>query len=426
MMNETVLKIENLKKEYTLGEYNSHSAAEEITKAVKKLLSKNDYECEAEKEKRIVGKKLKALDGIDLEVKKGEVLGIIGANGSGKSTLLKLITHITEPSAGTIGIKGKISSLLEIGTGFNAAMTGRENIYLSGAILGMTIAEIESKIDRIIEFSECEDFIDTPVKRYSSGMFVKLAFSVAAHLNNDILILDEVLAVGDVKFQTKCLKKMSEIANDENRTILYVSHTMSTIRRLCNRCIVLDKGKKVFDGDTNEAIEVYLGGKRKAQLDYDTTDVMRPSDSHGKYMRIEALKFDKNNEFSFIAGEQIGWYMTWTSKIDADKMFLRIEIQTTEGITVGVAESQCLGAILEGQTRHTHFLFDTSELSDGLYYMLFDLYTKNEDGSFLSYDRPLTEVPFSIRPAERGEINWQHQCWGRVRLKEMTFSEVDK
>ena len=192
------------------------------------------------------------LDDVSFEVSKGECVGIIGHNGAGKSTLLKLISRITAPTSGDIWMNGRVASMLEVDTEFHGELTGRENIYMNGAILGMKKKEIDEKMEDIIEFSECRQFIDTPVKRYSSVMYVKLAFSVAAHLDSEIMIMDEVLAVGDINFQQKCLEKMRSVATEEGRTILYVSHNMSTIRTLCNRCMVLDHGKLNFDGDAEK------------------------------------------------------------------------------------------------------------------------------------------------------------------------------
>ena len=199
-----------------------------------------------------------ALNGVSFEVKKGEAIGLIGHNGTGKSTLLKLLTRVTAPTSGKIYLNGRVASMLEVGTGFHGELTGRENVYMNGAILGMTKKEIDAKMEDIIEFSEVREFIDTPVKRYSSGMFVKLAFSVAAHLDAEIMLMDEVLAVGDMAFQNKCINKMKEVANS-GRTIIYVSHNMNTIRRLCNRCVVLNKREVEFVGDVGEAISVYMG-----------------------------------------------------------------------------------------------------------------------------------------------------------------------
>ena len=252
MDKNCVIKTEHLQKEYKLGVIGTGTLRRDLQSWVAKKRGKEDPNRRigtAEYEK---GDTFLALDDINIEVFRGERVGIIGANGAGKSTLLKLLSRITSPTEGNIAYRGRIASMLEVGTGFHPELTGRENIYLNGAILGMNRAEVDKKIDRIIEFSECEKFIDTPVKRYSSGMFVKLAFSVAAHLDAEIMIMDEVLAVGDMKFQKKCISKMRELAIDDNRTVLYVSHNMNTIQDLCNRCIVLDKGKKVSRSITRE------------------------------------------------------------------------------------------------------------------------------------------------------------------------------
>ncbi len=198
-----------------------------------------------------------ALKDVSFEVRRGEVTGVIGRNGAGKSTLLKVISRITEPSAGRIELNGRVASMLEVGTGFHPELTGRENIFLNGAILGMRHAEIKRRFDEIVAFSEVEDFLDTPVKRFSSGMYVRLAFAVAAHLHTEILIVDEVLAVGDAEFQRKCLGRMSEVAQG-GRTVLFVSHNMAAIRRLTQRCIVLDHGRVNLDAPPQEAIEYYL------------------------------------------------------------------------------------------------------------------------------------------------------------------------
>ena len=201
-----------------------------------------------------------ALDNISFSVEEGEVLGIIGHNGAGKSTLLKILSRITEPTSGKAFLNGRVSSLLEVGTGFHGEMTGRENIYLNGALYGLSRTEIKNQLDSIVNFSQVENFIDTPVKRYSSGMYVRLAFAVAAHLQPEILIVDEVLAVGDIDFQKKCIDKMQEVSKS-GRTILFVSHNLQTIRSLCHNCIVLKNGKISFQGGTPEAINEYIGSK---------------------------------------------------------------------------------------------------------------------------------------------------------------------
>jgi lipopolysaccharide transport system ATP-binding protein len=199
-----------------------------------------------------------ALKDLDLEIAPGEMVGIIGRNGAGKSTLLKLLSRITEPTSGSIRMRGRVASLLEVGTGFHPELTGRENIFLNGAILGMSRREIVSRFDEIVEFSEVEKFLDTPVKRYSSGMYVRLAFAVAAHLEPEILIVDEVLAVGDAEFQKKCVGKMEDASTREGRTVLLVSHQMPTIQNLCTRCVLMDQGQIIADGPTSEVINAYM------------------------------------------------------------------------------------------------------------------------------------------------------------------------
>ena len=260
---EIAIRIKDLKKVYRLGVISGGTLQRDLQSFWARIRKKEDPNSRIGDKKHGKNEKFTALCGIDLTVYKGERLGIIGKNGAGKSTLLKILSRVTGPTEGTVGINGRISSMLEVGTGFNSELTGRENIYLNGAILGMTKAEVNKKIDKIIEFSEIEQFIDTPAKRYSSGMYVKLAFAVAAHLDSEIMIMDEVLAVGDIAFQRKCLDKMGDVSREEGRTILYVSHNMETIRRLCDRCIVMDKGRIIYDGDVEEAIGIYSAENKK-------------------------------------------------------------------------------------------------------------------------------------------------------------------
>ena len=258
-MNDVMLKIEHISKQYKLGQIGGTTLRDELQRWHAKRKHLEDPTRKIGLGNYETGETFMALDDISFAVKRGERLGIIGHNGAGKSTLLKLISRITAPSAGDIWMNGRVASMLEVGTGFHGELTGRENIYMNGAILGMKKKEIDKKIEDIIEFSECRQFIDTPVKRYSSGMYVKLAFSVAAHLDSEIMIMDEVLAVGDMAFQKKCLEKMSDVSKSEGRTILYVSHNMNTIRQLCDRCIVLDHGRIIIDGEVETAISTYIG-----------------------------------------------------------------------------------------------------------------------------------------------------------------------
>ncbi len=258
----TVIKVENLSKQYRLGLVGSGTFKEDAKKWWAKMRGKeNPYALEGEENNRSVkggSDYVWSLKDINFEVQQGDVLGIVGRNGAGKSTLLKILSKVTAPTTGTIKAKGRIASLLEVGTGFHPELTGRENIFLNGAILGMKRHEIIRKLDEIIAFAGIERYIDTPVKRYSSGMYVRLAFAVAAHLENEILIIDEVLAVGDAEFQKKCIGKMGEVSQSEGRTVLFVSHNMSAINELCNTGILLENGVNTFSGSSKEVVNKYF------------------------------------------------------------------------------------------------------------------------------------------------------------------------
>ncbi|MES2796046.1 MAG: ABC transporter ATP-binding protein [Bacteroidota bacterium] len=261
-MKDIILKAENISKQYRLGQVGTGTLSHDLNRWWHEIRGKenpylkigdtNDRSTKGDSEY------VWALQDINFEVERGEVLGIIGKNGAGKSTLLKILSKVTAPTTGSIKSRGRIASLLEVGTGFNGEMTGRENIFLNGAILGMTKKEIASKIAEIIEFSGCERYIDTPVKRYSSGMTVRLAFAVAAFLEPEILVIDEVLAVGDAEFQKKAIGKMQDISREGGRTVLFVSHNMAAIQKLCTKCILLQNGRFIMQGKTEDVINFYL------------------------------------------------------------------------------------------------------------------------------------------------------------------------
>ncbi len=257
---QIVLEIENLGKKYRLGKIGSGTLSHDVQEFLSRFHGKEIPSAEKPDQQDYIW----ALHDVDLSVKKGEVLGIIGRNGAGKSTLLKLLSRVTQPTEGTIKARGRIASLLEVGTGMHPELSGRENIFLNGAILGMSREEIENRFEEIVDFSGCRTFLDTPLKRYSSGMKVRLGFSVAAFLEPEILIVDEVLAVGDVEFQKKAIARMREVSSGGNRTVLFVSHNMASIKTLCTRCVVFDQGRLVFDGDVDEAISRYLGYNQDA------------------------------------------------------------------------------------------------------------------------------------------------------------------
>jgi len=268
-MSGIILKITNISKQYRLGLVGTGTLSDDLKRWWYRIRGKEDpfLKIGDTNDRSIKGESdyIWALQDINIEVAQGEVLGIIGKNGAGKSTLLKILSRVTSPTTGEIKTKGRIASLLEVGTGFHPELTGRENIFLNGAILGMTKTEINSKLDEIIDFSGCIRYIDTPVKRYSSGMRVRLAFAVAAFLEPDILIIDEVLAVGDAEFQKKAIGKMQDISKGEGRTVLFVSHNMASVKALCTRGIVLEHGRIAFQGNIDASVSFYLRGGSELQ-----------------------------------------------------------------------------------------------------------------------------------------------------------------
>jgi lipopolysaccharide transport system ATP-binding protein len=288
-MSNIPIRVENLGKKYLLrhqaqGGYMKYTALRDVlTDAALKPFRKLSGAVDGGEVANATREEFWALKDVSFEIKQGESVGIIGRNGAGKSTLLKLLSRITEPTTGRIELEGKVASLLEVGTGFHPELTGRENIFLNGAIVGMKRSEIKSKFDEIVAFAEVEKFLDTPVKRYSSGMYVRLAFSVAAHLEPDVLIVDEVLAVGDAEFQKKCLGKMQSVSEQEGRTILFVSHNMQAVRQMCSRVIFLSQGKVNYSGEPHAAISAYLGqgsgGESLASINLTDYPRTRPVDS---------------------------------------------------------------------------------------------------------------------------------------------------
>lgn len=423
-MQDTVIKIEGLKKQYRLGTIGGGTLSADLQAWWAKKRGKEDPRLKIGESAATKGTTFMALDGIDLEVKRGEAVGIIGHNGAGKSTLLKILSRVTAPTEGTVKIKGRIASMLEVGTGFHGELTGRENIYMNGAILGMTKEEVDAKIDDIIEFSECAQFIDTPVKRYSSGMYVKLAFSVAAHLDADIMVMDEVLAVGDVKFQEKCLGKMGDAANTEGRTVLYISHNMSTIRKLCTRCIVLKKGKVIYDGDVEEAIRIYLDfDKTEFKTHYDLKGINRPSAYHGSRFRFTSLDLIEKEEAVYFSDEEIRIRLGWESYDDLSNLHIRMALtDISDGQMIGMTQSETLGATKKGESGETVVSFDISNIVEGKYRFDLDIYTQNEFGTYHSYDHPLQEFAIQIIQAKDLQIV-QEKNWGKVRLNQTKVIE---
>jgi len=315
-MSEAIITVENLGKMYRLrtggrrdGRYTT--LRDVIAQRAKSLFRRNGTSQLSAFSSQLSNEDFWALRHVSFEVQQGEVVGIIGRNGAGKSTLLKILSRITDPTEGRVRIRGRVASLLEVGTGFHPELTGRENVYLNGAILGMTRAEIKSRFDEIVSFAEVEKFLDTPVKRYSSGMYVRLAFAVAAHLDPEILIVDEVLAVGDAEFQKKCLGKMHEVAHGHGRTILFVSHNLAAVESLCSRAIVLDRGKLIAEGIVSRCVSDYLA-LAAGQID---TSVRERHDREGRgKVRIEA--FDVSAPEGIATGKPVSFRIKFKSAAD--------------------------------------------------------------------------------------------------------------
>lgn len=420
-MEDLMIKIDNVKKKYKLGQIGGTTLREELQRKIAKARKKEDPTAKIGA-KQYSREEFWALNGISFNVKKGERVGIIGHNGAGKSTLLKLISRITAPTEGAIGLNGRITSMLEVGTGFHAELTGRENVYMNGAILGMTKKEIDKKMEQIIEFSEVRQFIDTPVKRYSSGMYVKLAFSVAAHLDSEIMIMDEVLAVGDVAFQNKCIDKMNEVSQQEGRTILYVSHNMNTVRKLCERVIVLDHGEVVFDGPTEEAIKVYLNEVQTLDSPYiDLSQNERPKYSHNE-IRMDYIKMLGKEDVIFESGDIIHFELGWTSLKDVDDVRIQLIFEYNFERSVGSSFSLPFANAKNNEKHVSRFDIDTSVFPEGKYSFSIALHHLDPStGQQYHYDFIINTCSFQIIPSSKDEkfVTWYHPGWGSVKLPEV-------
>jgi len=334
-MSNIVVKAENISKQYRLGVVSGKSLSEDVKRLIYKLSGKADpLAAISEVNDRTIkggSEYVWALKNIDFEVNRGEVMGIIGRNGAGKSTLLKILSRVTTPTTGTIKAKGRIASLLEVGTGFHPELTGRENVFLNGAVLGMSKSEIKRKFDEIVEFSGVARYIDTPVKRYSSGMYVRLAFAVAAHLEPEILIIDEVLAVGDSEFQKKCLGKMKEVAGG-GRTVLFVSHNMGAVSDICHKAILIEKGEVTKSGEANEVIAHYVN----QTLHYDLTKAdtlkdpeFRRGNGEIRFKNISLQNADHTDQNEYYPGDHVKIKCSCTVQQPVDELFFLFALRSS-------------------------------------------------------------------------------------------------
>lgn len=415
-MNNTVIKVENLHKKYKLGVIGARTLQATLQSYIAKKLNREDPNSKIGANKAVNGD-FWALKGVNFEVYEGDILGIIGRNGAGKSTLLKLLSQITSPTKGDIYIRGKISSMLEIGTGFHRELTGRENVYLNGAILGMKKREVDQRFEEIVEFAEMKEFIDTPVKRYSSGMYVKLAFSVAAHLNSEILIMDEVLAVGDMKFQKKCLDKMKDLARNQGKTILYVSHNMSTISDMCNRCIFLEEGSIKYDGEVEKAIQMYYDDFSKDESFIDLSKNKRPN-RFTPTVLVESVLAGNESGFVFDEGDKLRFTLSCKALEDVEDVFIRLTINYNY-ISVGTSISDNLGDIKKSESKSYNLVLDLNNLQQGTYSTKLFVFSGTTKGIPKVLDVVEDAFSFNIVNGKMLSFGWNNKHWGSVNFPKM-------
>ena len=419
-----MISVNNITKQYCLGQIGSTTLRDEFQRLSARLHHRENPTQKIGSSVIGMGDPFFALNDVSFEIKPSERVGIIGRNGAGKSTLLKLISRVTAPTSGWIGLNGRVASMLEVGTGFHQELTGRENIYMNGAILGMTRREIDKKLEAIIDFSECRQFIDTPVKRYSSGMYVKLAFAVAAHLDSEILIMDEVLAVGDMAFQKKCLDKMSEVSASEGRTILYVSHNMNTIRQLCNRCIVLEHGEKIYDGNVQSGIDTYLQSSfGEAETRYDLSPEKRKRwIMMGEDICFKSLELIGKEHPRYEFQEPILMQIDVYSFHSVKSVGLRIELLSNDGIFIGTSLAEDIVSLEKERSDSLVLRLNTENITPGNYFATIVLYQKNSYQA--SNDLDIVERAFAFEIVDTEHkmgIAWKNDKWGHIILEEMTL-----
>ena len=361
-----------------------------------------------------------ALKDIDFKVEQGDVVGIIGKNGAGKSTLLKILSKVTAPTTGTIRARGRIGSLLEVGTGFHPEMTGRENIYMNGAILGMTKAEITKKLDEIVDFSGCERYIDTPVKRYSSGMMVRLGFAVAAHLDPEILVVDEVLAVGDAEFQKKAIGKMQDVSKGEGRTVLFVSHNMNSIRALCHHGLLLENGTIKAHGEISEVVDTYLNSQQNISHAVKTTITPDLRDNN-RSLKVQFLTIEhaKGSDI-YASDEDIVLHITVEAQKAVEHCRINCTIRTIDGLSLCNNSSSSFFDIGAGCRKKLKYTLSNPGLAVGTYKLSFSVGIGNMESGETNFDVVTDAIILEIdKPRKNGNgyyAKWDTHSWGYILL----------
>jgi lipopolysaccharide transport system ATP-binding protein len=407
-----VIKVEYLYKQYRLGQVSTGSIAHDLNRWWHIVRGKEDpYEKITglnNRDKSDNNEYVWALQDINFSVKQGEVLGIIGKNGAGKSTLLKLLSKVTSPTKGNIKVNGRIASLLEVGTGFHPELTGRENIFLNGAILGMTKSEIRSKFDEIVAFSGVEKYIDTPVKRYSSGMYVRLAFAVAAHLEPEILIVDEVLAVGDAEFQKKCLGKMKDVSG-EGRTVLFVSHNMAAVKSLCTRGLLLQNGEVVIMGEIDKVVKCYFGTERES-FNFRICNYQKDS-----FFLVSAGIRNTNKSFEdeILRDEEITLDIKFSLKEYCQGLYFNVKFKDEEGKYIITTASLDIIHI-DQNTENVKMKIPAGFFNEGSYNIELMVLQKTETGYELFFHEP-DILSVDILPEERPLGTWMGKEQGYIR-----------
>ena len=414
-MSERLLEVDHVSKRYRLGAINARTLHAELTSRMARLRGKEDPNTKIGAGHHGPNETFWALDDVSFNVDRGDAVAITGRNGAGKSTILKLISRITAPTRGEIRIRGRVASLLEIGTGFHRELSGRDNIYLNGAILGMNRTETASKIKDIIEFSEIEQYIDTPVKRYSSGMYVKLAFAVAAHLDPDVMICDEVLAVGDLTFQQKCLQKMSDIAR-QGRAVLYVSHNMRTVSQLCKRGIYLEHGRLCYDGTVEHAIELY-GGSGARSLRQDLDSIPHPRD-RGITMRMQEIEFLNTQALEYTMDSAMEFRLKCVAHMADPRLRIRLIVKNSITTPIAMTQTEPFEVAAE-EVFERRIRFPLDGLAPGEYVIKISIVSGTPRGTTTYYDTLEDVSRFIITddPAVNAGFIWSERLWGQFRLQ---------
>lgn len=416
---KVILRAENISKQYRLGLVGSGTLSDDLKRWWYNVRGKEDPFLKVgavnDRSANATEDYVWALRDINFEVNHGEVLGIIGKNGAGKSTLLKILSRVTAPTTGSIKTKGRIASLLEVGTGFHGELTGRENIFMNGTVLGMTKAEIKSKLDEIIAFSGCEKYIDTPVKRYSSGMTVRLGFAVAAHLEPEILVVDEVLAVGDAEFQKKAIGKMQDLSTGEGRTVLFVSHNMTSVKTLCTRAIVLGDGLITYEGDSRSSVDHYLSHYRQIPKNISILD-----DTHRRYKTTKEFQLVRivcYNKNLFVRTSANFDILIRKNIEKIEEICLTGTVFNTYDVEVGSFFTEKF--IIDKNEQNIHLTLTNPNLSTGEYYLNLSISRGNISESNLEVvDHAYEAIGFEVQQEKEVShfIKWE-KSWGSIHFQ---------